>query len=216
MLVPRRSQGLRRRPPPVHHGRSYPVSGYSFADLSPLGEIDEEGLRQAAERLERKLERVRRIDARATGEVGDCDPRWWWVTVRPEAGFERVVDAVPRVVALVDISRSLADRLVGHLRSPGAAAGLSAAGRPAGSYALPRRDAGGPEDRCRGGPVAGDLMAGRGINGGPGGPPFEPSELSAQCAPTGSRSGSAVVEAAEARWVVVADSELIEDPEPEP
>lgn len=68
-----------------------PVSGYSFADLTPLGAVDEEGLRQAAERLSTQLERVRRIDPEATGEVGDADPMLAVTTVFARGSFDEIV-----------------------------------------------------------------------------------------------------------------------------
>jgi flavin-binding protein dodecin len=68
-----------------------PVSGYSFADLTPLGAVDEEGLRQAAERLSTQLDRVRRIDPEATGEVGDPDPLAAVAAVWSRGDFDEIV-----------------------------------------------------------------------------------------------------------------------------
>jgi hypothetical protein len=68
-----------------------PVSGFSYGDLSPLVAVDEEGLRQAAERLSTQLERVRRIDPRATGEVGDSDPLLAVATVLARGSFDEIV-----------------------------------------------------------------------------------------------------------------------------
>lgn len=68
-----------------------PVSGFAYGDLSPLSAVDEEGLRQAAERLTTQLERVRRIDPRATGEVGDSDPLLAVATVLSRGSFDEIV-----------------------------------------------------------------------------------------------------------------------------
>jgi GABA permease len=68
-----------------------PVSGFSFGDLTPLGAVDEEGLRQAAERLTVQLERVRTIDRRATGEVGDSDPLVAVAAVLSRGSFDEIV-----------------------------------------------------------------------------------------------------------------------------
>ncbi|MEZ5234105.1 MAG: dodecin domain-containing protein [Acidimicrobiales bacterium] len=68
-----------------------PVSGYSFTDLTPLTAVDEEGLRQAAERLSAQLDSVRRVDPRATGEVGDSDPMVAVTAVLARGSFDEIV-----------------------------------------------------------------------------------------------------------------------------
>ncbi len=68
-----------------------PVSGYSFGDLTALGAVDEEGLRMAAERLSAQLASVRRIDPRATGEVGDTDPMAAVANVLSRGSFDEIV-----------------------------------------------------------------------------------------------------------------------------
>ena len=68
-----------------------PVSGYSYADLTPLGAVDEEGLRQARERLGTQLGLLRRIDPSATGEVGDADPMLAVATVLARGDFDEIV-----------------------------------------------------------------------------------------------------------------------------
>lgn len=68
-----------------------PMSGYTFGDLTPLAGPDEEGLREAQDRLAEQLLALGGAGARSTGEVGDSDPLAAIATVLSRGDFDEII-----------------------------------------------------------------------------------------------------------------------------
>ena len=68
-----------------------PTSGYAFGDLGALPLTDEEGLREAKERLDDQLMQLLEAGATPTGEVGQPDPLAAIGSVLERASFDEIL-----------------------------------------------------------------------------------------------------------------------------